>query len=152
MLKSLKDILFGGDESTLSGESINSTDKVAVATCALMLEMAYADDEFSEDEQKKILKILVEKYRIAADDALDLIELANTQRKTNIDLWQFTHKINESYSKDEKLDVARNLWEIIYSDGKVDKHEEYLMRKLTSLLNLSHGDMIQAKIDTENSK
>lgn len=150
MLKSLKNIVFGGEESALSGEQINSTEKVAVATCALMLEMAYADDEFSEDEQEKILKILVEKYQIAADDALDIIEQANSQRKNNIDLWQFTHKINENYSKNEKLEVARNLWDIVYSDGKVDKHEEYLMRKLTSLLNLSHGDMIQTKIDAEN--
>jgi len=152
MLSSLRDMLFGKEDTAQLEDQINSSDKVAVATCALMLEMAYIDDEFSDDEKNQILKILTETYEFEYEDALELIEQADKERKDGIDLWQFTHKINKNYSKDEKLEVARNLWEIIYSDGKVDKHEEYLMRKLTSLLNLSHGDMIQAKLDAGDRK
>ncbi len=149
MLKSIIDFLIGREERDENKTLMNDLDRVTVATCALMLEMAYADDEFSQDEKETMLKALTTTYKINKSAALDLIRSAEKERRENIDLWQFTHKINEDYSKNEKLEVAQNLWKIIYSDGKVDKHEEYLMRKLTSLLNLSHGDMIQAKIDAD---
>jgi uncharacterized tellurite resistance protein B-like protein len=47
--------------------------------------------------------------------------------------------------------VAETLWRVIYTDGKVDEHEEYLMRKLTFLLALEHEDMIEAKFSARDS-
>ena len=73
------------------------------------------------------------------------------ERKESLDLWQFTNLINQSYSREEKLKVAETLWRVIYTDGKVDQHEEYLMRKLTYLLNLEHQDMIEAKFKARDS-
>jgi hypothetical protein len=31
-------------------------------------------------------------------------------------------------------------------DGRLDKHEDYLMHKLSKLLNLYHGQLIDAKL------
>jgi uncharacterized tellurite resistance protein B-like protein len=146
MLTSLKNILLGKESSVQQAESASAAEKIAVAICALLLEMAYSDDEFSGDEREKIVKIMVETYSIDENEVNDIIRKAEQEREKEIDLWQFTRQINENYSKEEKMVIARKLWEIIFSDGKVDQHEEYLMRKLTSLLNLSHGDMIEAKI------
>ncbi len=152
MLDSIKNFILGDSGNSNENNLESSQEKVALATCALLLEMAYADDEFTDDEKEKMLKILSDNFEITEQEAFDLMQQAEGEREKNIDLWQFTHKINEDYSKEEKLQVARNLWQVIYSDRKVDKHEEYLMRKLTSLLNLSHGDMIEAKIDVEKQK
>jgi uncharacterized tellurite resistance protein B-like protein len=38
------------------------------------------------------------------------------------------------------------VWRVVYADGKVDKYEEYLMRKLSFLLNIDHRKMIEAKL------
>ena len=46
----------------------------------------------------------------------------------------------------EKIALVELLWRIIYIDGRLDKHEEYLVRKLATLLHLSHKDMIDAKL------
>ena len=124
---------------------LNDPYKVSIATCALLLEMAHADSEFSEDEKGRIIAILNEKFDLTGDDARELIQLADLERKESLDLWQFTNLINQNYSREEKLKVVETLWQVIYTDNKVDKHEEYLMRKLTFLLNLHHQDMIEAK-------
>ncbi len=120
-------------------------EKVSIAACALLLEMAHADSEFSNEEKSRIVAILNENFDLTEDNARELMHLADLERKESLDLWQFTNLINQNYSREEKLRVVETLWQVIYTDGKVDKHEEYLMRKLTFLLNLHHQDMIEAK-------
>ena len=87
-----------------------------------------------------------EEYELDDDDARELITIADQERKESLDLWQFTNLINQNYSHEDKIRVVETLWHVIYADGKVDKHEEYLMRKLTFLLDLEHKDMIEAKL------
>jgi uncharacterized tellurite resistance protein B-like protein len=120
--------------------------RIAMATCALLLEMAHADSEFSADEKSKIIAILIDKFNLSQQDAQNLIELSDEARRESLDLWQFTNLINQNYSKTEKKKVLEILWSIIYVDGNVDMHEEYLMRKLNTLLNMDHSDLIDAKI------
>lgn len=119
--------------------------KVSIAACALLLEMAHADDEFSKEEMNNIISNLNAQFDLDEEDAGELIALAEEERKESLDLWQFTNLINKNYSREDKQMVVETLWRVIYSDGKVDKHEEYLMRRLTYLLNLDHKDMIEAK-------
>jgi uncharacterized tellurite resistance protein B-like protein len=120
--------------------------KVIIACCALLLEMAHADDEFDEIEKNDILNMLKQSYHLTEADARQLMALAESERRESLDLWQFTNLINQHYSPEQKLKVIAKLWQIIYTDGKVDQHEDYLMRKLTYLLELSHDDMITAKL------
>jgi len=126
-------------------EDIVSEKSVTIAACALFLEMAHADSEFSSEESEKIISILKEQYNLAKEDAIQLMHLADLERKESLDLWQFTNLINQNYSAQDKRKVVEILWRLIYSDGKVDKYEEYLIRRLTFLLNLDHKDMIEAK-------
>ena len=64
----------------------------------------------------------------------------------SIDLWQFTNLVNENYSRYEKINIVEMIWKIVYADGKLDKHEDYLVHKLGKLLRLSHKELINAKL------
>jgi len=130
---------------------VSSERSVSIATCALLLEMAHADSEFSQSEKDNIISILQASFDMTESDANELLNLADLERKESLDLWQFTNLINKSYSREEKVKVAETLWRVIYTDSKVEKHEEYLMRKLTYLLNLEHQDMIEAKFKARDN-
>lgn len=119
---------------------------VRIAACALFLEMANIDGEFSESEQKRILSLLKNDYHLSDDEALTLIEATNQELQQSIDLWQFTRRINQSYSDEEKIRIIEMLWKIVYADGALDKHERYLVDKLSKLLRLSHRELIDAKM------
>jgi len=119
---------------------------IQTATCALFLEMARTDGEFNESEQDRVLSILRNDYDLSEEDAIALIEETNLELEQSIDLWHFTKRINLSYSKEEKIRVIRMLWQIVYADGTLDKHEHYLVRKLSKLLRLSHEELIDAKL------
>ena len=146
----MKDVLrrlFGRTKPTGSAESKGANlEDVRIATCALFLEMANIDGEFSESEQNRVLSLLEKDYHLSKDDALALMEATNQELAQSIDLWQFTRSINQSYSNEEKIHIIQMLWKIVYADGNLDKHERYLVHKLSKLLRLSHQELIDAKV------
>ncbi|MCH7681513.1 TerB family tellurite resistance protein [candidate division KSB1 bacterium] len=124
---------------------------IRIATCALFLEMAQIDGEFSEKERQSILGILKQEYDLSDEVAVELTEAADKERQDSIDLWQFTNQINENYSEDEKIRVVEFLWKLVYADGKLDQHEDYLIHKLATLLGVRHDQLIDAKVKILNS-
>jgi uncharacterized tellurite resistance protein B-like protein len=119
---------------------------IQVATCAVLLEMARIDNEFSEEEQNSLVSILKKRYGLSNEDTEELILASNEELEGSIDLWRFTNLINRHYAIDEKLKIIRTVWEIAYADGKLDKHEDYLLHKLAELLHLTHKQLIDAKL------
>ncbi len=120
--------------------------RIQVAASALLIEMASIDDEFSEEEGERILSLLKKEFALTDETAGELIDLAKTELKGSVDLWQFTSLINAEYTPEEKIRLMELVWKVVYADGKLDKHEDYLVRKLTKLLNLRQSETIEAKL------
>ena len=38
------------------------------------------------------------------------------------------------------------LWDIAYADGRIDKYEDYTIRKISDLLYVKHSDFMKAKL------
>jgi len=117
-----------------------------LAVCALFVEMAAIDGEFSTDERIRITSILTSEYALTPGDVEQIINAAQERLRASMDYWQLTNIINRHYSEEEKVRIVELLWKIIYTDGSVDRHEEYLVRKLSRLLGLKHRQMIDAKL------
>ena len=150
MIKYLKEIF------KLPGEnSDSSTDKkVQVATCALLLEMANADDNFTEAERKKIISVMQRTFDLSKEYVNELIELSEDRIKRSIDIYGFASTINQNFSKDEKFELLKNLWRLIYIDETLDMNEDHLIKTIGNTLNMEHQDIIAAKlmVKEENQK
>jgi len=133
----------GDDISTLNNYQPR---KVHIATCALLLEMAKIDGEFDDSERQNIIAVFKNNYHLSAEEISCLIETSEKELERSIDLWQFTSQINKNYSNDEKIRIIEIIWEIVFADGKLDKHEDYLIHKLSELLNIPHKHFIDAKL------
>ena len=125
---------------------------IRVATCALFVEMARIDEEFTEAEMNAILSILKERYGLSPEHADALVKEAEKELEKSVDLWQFARLINENYSNEEKIEIIETLWRIVYVDGKMDQYEHYLMNKLQNLLRLTHEQLITAKLKILHSE
>ena len=119
---------------------------IRMATCALLLEMAKIDDQFSESERENIIRILKNNYNLPDDDVTALMEATEEGLKESIDLWRFTTLINKNYSIEEKIQIIEMVWKIAYADGRLEKHEDYLVHKMANLLRLDHKQLIEAKL------
>ena len=143
MLKILKSLI---SPSEPAAEGPAEEDRIVVATCVLLLEMARSDGEFHDMEALVVEDLLARKFDMPPEARKELIELAGEKSDASIDLHRFTRQINESFTEEEKLQVVRTLWRIVYADGVFDKYEDFLMRRLVTLLRLSHRQMIEAKV------
>lgn len=134
-------------ERAVQSKDATYTDKVQVATCALLLEMAHADNEFSTEEKEQIIKTIKRHFSLSKEATDKLIELSERERKASIDLWQFAQLIRNNYSVEQKMELIKLIWKVIYVDGVLDKHEDYLVHKLAKLLGLDHKQLIYAKME-----
>jgi uncharacterized tellurite resistance protein B-like protein len=151
MIRYLKEIFKLPGENR---ESFTTDKKVQIATCALLIEMANADDNFTEEERKKIISVMQKTFDLSREYVDELIELSEERIKKSIDIFGFAITINENFSKDEKFELLKNLWRLIYTDETLDMNEDHLIKKIGNTLNMEHQDVIAAKllVKEENQK
>jgi uncharacterized tellurite resistance protein B-like protein len=119
---------------------------IRLAVCALFLEMANIDGEFSGSERDHVISLLKRRYDLPDEHILELMGASKKELKGSIDLWQFTNLINQNYSREEKIHIIEMVWEVVYADGRLDQHEDYLVHKLAKLLRLTQKDLIDGKL------
>ncbi|MBW1742924.1 MAG: TerB family tellurite resistance protein [Deltaproteobacteria bacterium] len=146
MIDLVKKFFSQGPQDVATSKEGASPHDIRIATCALFLEMSYIDGEFSESERGYVISILKKDFGLSDEHVAALLEAAHCELKESIDLWQFTNLINQNYSLEEKLRIIETIWRIAYTDGKLDKHEDYMVHKLAKLLRLNHKQLIDAKL------
>ncbi len=148
MFDFLKKIL--GDESNSdSSKSVTESDriqKVQVATCAVLLEVAKADNNFTEVEKNKIFKIIKNTFRISDQYISELMELAESKIEKSVSMYEFTNKINNYFSQEEKFEILINLWKLVLVDGSIDPQEDHLIKKVGSNFNFHRKEIVDAKL------
>lgn len=137
---------FGRRARDEGDQDVDASHDIRIATCALLLEMANIDGEFSDSERNGIISILKRDYQLSEKHALELIKASNKELDGSVDLWKFTNLINRNYPLEEKIQIIEMVWEIAYTDRKLDKYEDYLVHKLAKLLHLTHKQLIEAKL------
>lgn len=122
-----------------------SAEDLRVAACALLLEVAYADDFFSADERKHLRNLVRRHFGLRAEAAEELIVLADDERRRRVDMWGFANLIREHYSVGQKMVLAEAMWGLVLADGALAGREDYIMRKISALLGLKPGYLSEAK-------
>jgi len=136
--------LFSVDES--SPADADPDEKLRMATCVILLEVAGADNEFSPAECEYIIRALRERFGLPQQEAEELIQVAQEHRDESSDIWKYTNQINQACSNEEKIQIIEEVWRLIYADNVLDGHEDFLVHKLARLMNLKHPILIQAKM------
>ena len=137
--------LSSADHAPRSADAPPEADPVQLAACALLLELAHADGEFSTEEREHIERTLVRHFGLDAAAGAELMRLADAERERSIDHFQFTRQITASYDLGQKMVLAEVMWGVILADGKLGDHEAYLVRKLAHLMELEPAYLSQAR-------
>ncbi|PUA29762.1 MAG: hypothetical protein B0W54_04120 [Cellvibrio sp. 79] len=122
-----------------------STHQKQLAVAALLIEVAMADHQFSDQELESLSLSLKSKYSLTPDEISELITLAKSESNHATSLHQFTQIINQHCDGTEKFNLVKAMWEMAFADGNLDKYEDYLIRKVADLIYLPHSEFIRAK-------
>ena len=131
---------FNSKNKTL--EEIN-THEVDVAL-RLMFEIAISDGTLDQEElmliKQRANKITSDEVKISS-----IIKKIIDETENSVSLYETVTKVNNSYSKDEKLDLLKTLWEIVAADSLIDAYEENLYFKIADLIKVKRSLANQIK-------
>jgi len=119
---------------------------IELATAALLVEVSRIDSEATPQERDAVERAVRDKFGLSADEAAELIRLADAEIAQATDYFQFTSLVNRHFSAEQKQRVLELMWRIAYADAELSAHENHLMRKVADLLHVPHGDYIAAKM------
>lgn len=144
---SIRSLLHAGDTRTKAADSPadSGVDPVHLAACTLLLEIAYADGEFTAPERAHLEAVLARHFGLDAEAGHHLIDLAERERIRSVDYFQFTSVLQRNYDLGQKMVLAEIMWGLGLADGKIAEREQYLTRKIANLLDLEPGYLSQAK-------
>lgn len=128
-----------------------SPDVVRIAACALLLELAHADDDFSDVERERVRRAAIE-MGVAEADVRDVLRIAEDERRESVDLFQFTRLVAENFSRDERLRLVEAIWGVVYSDGVLTEAENRLARRIAELLGFQHPEVQAVKERVEQGR
>ncbi len=131
-----------GKETVTDEDTLNAH----LALTVLLLEAACADGECSGEEREHLIATLETNFGISRQEIDTLLSDSDEEQKEYIDLFRYTHFINENFSKKQKTEVMESVWRIILLDDHLEAHEDHFAHKLANLLRLSHSELIDAKL------
>ena len=140
---------FKSNENRKSDNLEGNQDELAYAS--LLIEVIKSDDHFDQREHDELLNILSTKLSIDEKALGELSELAQKKSDESTSLYEFTREINDKYQYEEKVQLIEDLWRIAYSDERIDKYEDYVIRKVADLVYVTHSDFIKSKLKVKNS-
>ena len=126
--------------------STSEKHKVEIAACALFIEMAKADGEFSDDEKEFIISEMKNTFNLDKECVNELMVLADDKVKNSVSIYEFTGVINSTFSQEEKIELLESLWKLIYKDEKLNMYEDHLIKRIAGTMNIEHKQIINAKM------
>jgi uncharacterized tellurite resistance protein B-like protein len=128
-----------------AGDATSEVDPVHLAACVLLLDVAYADGTFTDDERRHLEETMGRHFALSMESVRALIRAAEAERANAIDHFRYTHTLRQHFDVGQKMVLAEVMWGLVLADGTVDEHEHYLTRKISNLLELEPGYLSTAK-------
>jgi len=144
MLKKLREMI----NSTFV-KSVEGTEErehaLRLATATLLVEVVRADQEEAVVEEEVVLKQLGDFFDLSKEETSLLVQEAEQEADYSVSLQSFTRELHERLTINEKHVVIEMLWRVALADRELDKHEDYLVRKVADLLYVPHQDLIRIR-------
>ena len=141
MLRSLLEKLRGGATENTSGKRR----QVQLAAATLLIEVAWADHDISEEELAVVRSALLRQFDLEEQEIEEIIRESRRQQDESVGLHSFTRTLVESWDEKQRFDLLVTLWRLAYSDAGLDRFEEHTIRKISDLLYVNHSRFIESK-------
>ncbi len=124
--------------------------ELELTAAVLAYEVARSDGEISKDELS-VLMLEIEKIaEKVGRDKNEIWNIVDAYSKDSISFHEFIEDINKNYSKDQKKNLIKTLWQTAFADGKLDVDEEKLVRRVADLIKIKDVEVLKLKHDVQN--
>lgn len=123
---------------------MDGVDRTKVAAAVLMVEVARLDTNYSDQETDRICSIMQREFGMSLEQAISLLDTAETRHEEAYTNWLFTKTIKEKAGLEERAKVMEHLWDIAYADGELHDLEADLLLRIGQAMGLPENERIMA--------
>ena len=124
--------------------------EINLIASVLAYEVARSDGAVSEDELNNLVKEIDKISINTKKNSKEIFDLIEAHSNDSVSFYEFVEDINNNFSKDEKLDLIKYLWEIAYADNILDVNEERLIRRISDLIHIKDIEVLRLKDRARN--
>lgn len=136
-------------DTILNNQKFNK--KLQLATASVFLEIAKSDNEFTNEERQTLINSIKSLFDLDDEETHELLDIAEDALLQSVSIYEFTDVINKYFNNEEKYELVKQIWRLVFADKVLNRYEDHLVRLITNNLKLSHRDMIAAKMEVKEA-
>jgi uncharacterized tellurite resistance protein B-like protein len=129
--------IFQNNKRTKDRKNPEYIRNIRLATAALLVLMARADERFTESEHQKINELLKKRFGITDQEVKDLLIECGEKLVPESRVTETLQFIAENFFFDEKYDLMKNLYILMLADSDLSVLEVKLFDKIASALSIN---------------
>lgn len=133
MIGRIREFLAGAGQPAPGRRAV---EELRLAAAALLVEAARMDGVFGESERATVRRLLEDRFALPADEANELLEMAEAETMRSTHLFGFTQTVKNGYAPEERVAMIEMLWEVAYADGELHHYEANLLRRVAGLIHV----------------
>ena len=111
----------------------------------LAFEVANADNEIDDAEKELIFKKIRDSINLDVLSEKEIFSIIEAESEKKVSFYDLIYDINKNFSKDEKVDVLKMLWEVAYADEVLEVDEEKIIRRSAEMLGIKPSIVLKIK-------
>ncbi len=120
--------------------------ELELAAAAILMATVRADFHEGDEELDAALQALQRELDLAPEEVRELADLAAREVDRSVSLYDFTRVVNDRFDETRKIQLVELMWRVALADGHLERHEEFLIRKVAGLIYVPHRKFIAAKL------
>ena len=132
-------------KNSKESEKKQTSFEIELTASVLAYELARSDGEITQDELLILMSQIEEIAKKVGKNKDEIFKIVKMYSEDSISFYEFVEDINKNYSKKEKLDLLKFLWEMAYADKKLDIEEERLIRRMADLIKIKDVEVLKLK-------
>tara|TARA_B100001250_G_scaffold397737_1_gene405159 strand:+ start:69 stop:533 length:465 start_codon:yes stop_codon:yes gene_type:complete len=133
------------NKQTKIPEAKESDFEIELTASVLAYELARLDGEITKEELSVLMIEIEEIAEKVGKDKEEIFKIIERYSKNSVSFYEFVADINKNYSKYEKLELLKFMWEIAYADNRLDVDEERLIRRMADLIQIKDMEVLKLK-------
>ncbi|MFL2720824.1 MAG: TerB family tellurite resistance protein [Gammaproteobacteria bacterium] len=124
--------------------------EIELTASMLAYEIARSDGEISNEELSVLMDEVKEIAVKVGKDTEEIFNIIQIYSENSVSFYDFVQDINKDYTKEDKLNLLKFMWEVAYADGKLDIDEERLIRRVADLIRVKDMEVLKLKDAIKN--
>ena len=125
-------------------------EKNIISACCLLLAIANADEILDNKEIDNVKEIIIDFFNVEKSNIDNIISESQELLNNSTDIFEFGRNLNNQFSYQDKIDFICCTFEVAFIDGELHYLEEHAIKKISTILNVKHADIIKAKKEIKN--